>query len=82
MITNHSALGCGRRRCPSPADVLNNVEVINVAPARFVTTANRTFTVRVWAAVLNGVGVPGASFGAYNQDYALVVLNGTLTQNP
>ncbi|HEX6100978.1 MAG TPA: S8 family serine peptidase [Thermoanaerobaculia bacterium] len=74
--------GCGRPLCPSPADVLNNVEVINVDPARFVNSANRTFTVRVWAAVLNGVGVPGASFGAYNQDYALFVLNGSLTPNP
>jgi Subtilase family len=74
--------GCGRPLCPSPADVLNNVEVINVDPGRFVNSANRTFTVRVWAAVLNGVGVPGASFGAYNQDYALFVLNGSLTQNP
>ncbi len=74
--------GCGRPLCPSPADTLNNVEVINVTPARFVNSANRTFTVRVWAAVLNGVGVPGASFGAYNQDYALFVVNGSLTQNP
>ncbi|HEX6097622.1 MAG TPA: S8 family serine peptidase [Thermoanaerobaculia bacterium] len=73
--------GCGRPLCPSPADVLNNVEVINVDPARFVNSANRTFTIRVWAAVLNGVGVPGTSFGAYNQDYALFVLNGTLTPN-
>ena len=74
--------GCGRPLCHSPADTLNNVEVINIDPARFVNAANRTFTVRVWAAVLNGVGVPGASFGAYNQDYALFVINGSLTPNP
>lgn len=50
-------------------------------PARFANAANRTFTVRVWAAVLNGVGVPGASYGAYNQDYALFAINASLTQN-
>jgi hypothetical protein len=70
--------GCGRPFCAIPADVLNNVEMLNVDPARFVNTANRTFTVRVWAAVLNGVGVPGASGGANNQDYALFVVNGSI----
>jgi Subtilase family len=59
-------------------DSRNNVEVININPSRFVNTQNRTFTVRVTASVLNGQGVPGASGGSNNQDFALFVLNGTM----
>jgi len=70
--------GCGRPSCPRPADLWNNVEVINVNPALFSDPLNRSFTVKVVAPGLTDVGVPGASGGAYNQDYALFVLNGTL----
>lgn len=64
--------------CTSPTDVRNNVEVININPTRFSDPANRTFTVRVTAASLNGIAVPGQSGGANNQDFALFVLNGTM----
>ena len=69
---------CSRGTCV-PADVLNNVEVLNIDPVRFAGGANTSFTVRVWAAVVNGIGVPGVSGGANNQDFALFVINGSLT---
>ena len=80
--TGYSRLpeGCGRPSCPTPADTRNNVEVLNIDPARFVNPANRTFTVRVWAANLNGAGVPGAAGGANNQDFALFAINAGVTQ--
>lgn len=71
--------GCGRPSCPTPADTRNNVEVVHINPADFVNAANHTFSVRVWAANLNGAGVPGAAGGAYNQDFAIFVINGSLT---
>lgn len=70
--------GCGRPTCGYPADGSNNVEMLNVDPARFGTSANRTFTLSVTASVLNGQGVPGASGGSNNQDFALFVVNGSL----
>lgn len=69
--------GCGRPSCGYPADGANNVEMLN-DPALFGTIANRTFTLSVTASLLNGVGVPGASGGANNQDFALFVINGSL----
>lgn len=70
--------GCGRPVCVSPADLRNNVEVLNINPTKFVDAANRTFTVRIIASPINGIGVPNQSGGANNQDFALFVLNGTL----
>lgn len=70
--------GCGRPVCSSPADLRNNVEVLNINPSRFTDPVNRTFRVRVMASPLNGIGVPGASGGANNQDFALFVINGTI----
>jgi len=78
VATGYSQIpgGCGRPTCPSPADTRNNVEVLHIDPARFTNISNRTFTVRVLAANLNGVGIPG---GAVNsQDFALFVVNGTI----
>lgn len=69
--------GCGRTSC-SFYDSKNNAEVLNIPASVFVDSANRTFTVRVFAAVVNGVGVPGASGGANNQDFGLFVMNGTV----
>ena len=72
--------GCSRPYCSAYFnDLKNNVEILHLPPALFTDTANRTFTVEV-KAFLNGEGVPGASGGAYNQDFALFVLNGTLSQ--
>ena len=62
--------------CPAPFDRKNNVEVLNINPARFVVSSNRTFIVNVTAHNLNGLGVPGGSVN--NQDYAIFVLNGNL----
>jgi hypothetical protein len=70
--------GCGRPSCPPPSDGKNNVEVININPSVFVDPAKRTLSLQVFASNLNGVGVPGQSGGANNQDFALFVLNGTL----
>jgi hypothetical protein len=64
--------------CGTPSDVRNNVEIININPSRWTDPANRTFTVRVTATTLNGVGVPGQSGGANHQDFALFVMNGTM----
>jgi hypothetical protein len=71
-------VGCGRPACPSGGDSVNNVEVLNIHPSRFTDPANRTFLVRVMASPINGIGVPGVSGGANNQDFALFVLNGWL----
>jgi hypothetical protein len=70
--------GCGRPVCPSPRGSRNKVEVININPTVLADPAKRTFTVRVIASPLNGIGVPGASGGANNQDFAVFVLNGTI----
>lgn len=70
--------GCGRPSCPPPSDSKNNVEAVNVNPIVFVDPAKRTLGLQVFASNLNGVGVPGQSGGANNQDFALFVLNGTL----
>jgi len=69
--------GCGRPSC-SFYDNRNNVEVLNIPTSVFSDPANRTFTVTVFAAIVNGIGVPGASGGTNNQDYALFALNGTI----
>ncbi len=61
-----------------PNDTRNNVEVLNINPSRFTDPANRSFTVLVRVAALNGEGVKGASGGSYNQDFALFVMNGTM----
>lgn len=70
--------GCGRPVCVSPSDSRNNVEVIHIPASVFTDVTKRTFPVRVMASPLNGIGVPGQSGGANNQDFALFVLNGTL----
>jgi hypothetical protein len=70
--------GCGRPACPSPSDSRNNVEVLNINPSVFTDPAKRTFPVRIMASPVNGIGVPGQSGGANNQDFALFVMNGTL----
>lgn len=62
----------------STTDGTNNVEVLNINPSLFSDPANRTMTIRIDATYLQGVGVPGASGGAFNQDFALFVMNGTL----
>lgn len=64
--------------CVAVNDVRNNVEVLNINASRFVDTSNRTFTLKVTAKSLNGVGVPGQSGGANNQDFALFALNATI----
>jgi len=72
--------GCGRPLCSSFFnDLKNNVEIVNIPSSVFTDPANRTFTVQI-SAFLNGIGVPGASGGVNNQDFALVVMNGTLSQ--
>jgi hypothetical protein len=70
--------GCGRPVCAYFGDVRNNAEVINLPSSLFTDPAKRTFTVKVIINTLNGIGVPGQSGGANNQDFALFVLNGTL----
>jgi hypothetical protein len=70
--------GCGRPSCPPSADLRNNVEILNIDPARFVNVTNRQFTIRVTAPGILGVGVPGASGGANNQDFAVFIVNGTM----
>jgi hypothetical protein len=70
--------GCGRPTCPSFSDSVNNVEVLNFNPTIFADPTKRTFVIRVMASPINGVGVPGASGGANNQDFALFVLNGRI----
>lgn len=72
--------GCGRPLCSAYFnDMRNNAEIINIPASTFTDSANRTFTVQI-NAFLNGVGVPGASGGVNNQDFALIVVNGTLSQ--
>lgn len=70
--------GCGRPSCPQPSDAKNNVEVIHVNPSVFLDPAKRTLGLQVFASNLMGIGVPGQSGGANNQDFALFVMNGTL----
>jgi hypothetical protein len=53
-------------------DHLNNVEVIRV-PAGEIDDDG--FSVAVYAATLGGVGVPGLDGGAFNQDFALYIIN-------
>jgi hypothetical protein len=68
--------GCGRPVCAYFGDVRNNVEVLNINPSLFADPANRTFTVRVNAPNLQGIGVPGQSVNS--QDFALFVINGDI----
>ena len=63
--------------CPAPFDRKNNVEVLNINPAKFTYLGNRTFTVNVTAHTLADIGVPGAG-GGFNQDFAIFVMNGTM----
>ncbi|MDQ2784105.1 MAG: S8 family serine peptidase, partial [Chloroflexota bacterium] len=58
------------------ADSVNNVENVFLP-----TTTSGPFTVKVTAANLAGIGVPGAA-GSTNQDFALVVSNGDVTAAP
>lgn len=78
--TGYSATpgGCGRPSCPSPADTRNNVEVVHIDPARFASSANHRVTLRVFAANLMGSAVESFGGGVLNQDFALVVINGSL----
>ncbi len=53
-------------------DFLNNVEVIRIPPNEIV---NDDFSVLVSVGTLGGVGVPGLDGGAFNQDFALYIVN-------